>query len=149
MRLLSALAPAIVETVGFTRYAISGDVGARTATVEVIDKGGIAKDIPSRADDDPRLTGTKHRAAYERFVTVGRGERDGRSVIIVPETQSTKSTGITLLHVQFASTLPADVAKDVLTTGYRGRYAALVDAVTETDQSSMIRCWPQFRFSTY
>jgi len=132
MRLLSALEGAVVDVVGFTRYAVSGDVHTHNATVEVIGRGGIAEQMTSRADSDPRLIGTKHRAAYERVVTVGRGERDGRSVIIVPETEGQKVEAILLLHVEFEERLDAVAARQVL-TGYRGRYSALVDAVTETE----------------
>jgi len=65
-------------------------------------------------------------------VTVGRGQRDGRSVIIVPEVIDRRVTGITLLHARFASALPQEKAKAVL-TGYRNRYSAIVDAATETE----------------
>ena len=41
-------------------------------------------------------------------------------------------TGMTLLHLQFADTLDAATARQVL-VGYRDRYQALVDAVTETE----------------
>ena len=41
--------------------------------------------LPSRTGRDPRLRGTKHRAAEEREVTVVRGASDGRTVILVPE----------------------------------------------------------------
>jgi glutamine---fructose-6-phosphate transaminase (isomerizing) len=132
MRTLAALDPAIEEVVGFTRYQIDGEVGDGDATIRVIDRGGIARGIESRADRDPRLTGTKHRAAFERLVTVGRGQRDGRSVVLIPETKDLQVTGITLLHVRFKELLPAPAARDVL-TGYRNRYSAIVDAVTETE----------------
>jgi hypothetical protein len=39
---------------------------------------------------------------------------------------------MTLLHVRFRDVLPADRAKAVL-SGYRTRYSALADAVTETE----------------
>jgi glucosamine--fructose-6-phosphate aminotransferase (isomerizing) len=132
MRTLVALDAAAREVVGYTRYAVSGSVSDGTATLEVLDKGGVAKDLVSRAESDPRLTGTKHRAAYEQLVTVGRGARDGRSVVIVPEVKDRQVTAITLLHVAFDEKLDADRAKSVL-TGYRQRYSAIVDAVTETE----------------
>jgi glutamine---fructose-6-phosphate transaminase (isomerizing) len=132
MRTIAALAPAVDEVVGYTRYQVEGDVDADQAVLEVVDRGGIAKDIPSRTETDPRLVGTKHRAAYERIVTVGRGQRDGRSVIIVPEIKDQQITGITLLHTKFKPTLDVATARNVL-TGYRNRYSAIVDAVTETE----------------
>ncbi len=134
LRMLAALGPAVDEVVGYTRYEVDGDVTDDDASIRVVDRGGVSTGITSRADVDPRLTGTKHRAAYERMVTVGRGQRDGRPFVIVPEMKDQQVTGITLVHVKFAESLSAETAKGVL-TGYRNRYSALVDAVTETESS--------------
>jgi glucosamine--fructose-6-phosphate aminotransferase (isomerizing) len=126
LRTLGNLGPAVEEVTGYTRYRIDG------GTIAVLDKGGVALEIPSRTEQIRALRGTKHRAAFEREVTAARGRADGRTVILVPETKDNEVTGMTLLHVRFADVLPADVARQVL-TGYRNRYAALVDAVTETE----------------
>jgi glucosamine--fructose-6-phosphate aminotransferase (isomerizing) len=64
-------------------------------------------------------------------VTVARGRRDGRTVVIVPEVKDNETIGVTLLQARFVPNLPADVARTVL-QGYQGRYGALRDAVTET-----------------
>jgi glucosamine--fructose-6-phosphate aminotransferase (isomerizing) len=53
-------------------------------------------------------------------------------MVIVPEVKADVVTGITLLHVTFAPNLDPVTARSVL-TGYRGRYAAIRDAVTETE----------------
>ena len=126
LRTLANLGPAVEDVLGYTRYRIEGE------TITVVDKGGIATQIPSRAEDTRPLTGTKHRAWFEREVTAARGRRDGRTVILVPETKDNEVTGMTLLQVRFADVLPADTARQVL-AGYRNRYDALVDAVTETE----------------
>ncbi|MDP9386467.1 MAG: SIS domain-containing protein [Actinomycetota bacterium] len=132
LRTLAALDAAVDEVTGYTRYRIEGSVGDGTATIAVVDRGGVATSIPSRADADPRLLGTKHRAATEREVTVARGRRDGRTLILVPETKDVQVVGMTLLHVRFADRLaPADASR--VLRGYRDRYDALVDAVTETE----------------
>jgi glucosamine--fructose-6-phosphate aminotransferase (isomerizing) len=131
LRTLSQLDPAIADVNGFTRYRIAGDV-ATGATIEIVDRGGIAADLPSRVETDNRLLGAKHRAAQEREVTVAVGARDGRSLILIPETNGGVVCGLTLMHVQFRDTLPAADIRRVL-EGYRDRYAALVDAVTETE----------------
>jgi glucosamine--fructose-6-phosphate aminotransferase (isomerizing) len=65
-------------------------------------------------------------------VTVARGASDGRTVIMVPEVKANAVTGMTLLHVRLAETLEPGPARAVL-SGYRGRYAAIRDAVTETE----------------
>jgi glutamine---fructose-6-phosphate transaminase (isomerizing) len=132
LRTLVDLDPAVEQVTGFTRYRIEGDVDGDMATIHVVDRGGVAAGLRSRTDTDPRLIGTKHRVAYEREVTVAKGRRDGRTLIIVPELKGNQATGLSLLHVAFRPRLAPDVARGVL-QGYRGRYAALKDAVTETE----------------
>ena len=131
LRTLVSLDPAVEQVMGFTRYRIEGDLAGDDATIHVVDRGGISLDLRSRTDDDPRLIGTKHRVATQREVTVARGRRDGRTMVIVPEVKDNVTVGLTLLHARFAAHLPADVARTVL-QGYQGRYGALRDAVTET-----------------
>ncbi|HZB73017.1 MAG TPA: SIS domain-containing protein, partial [Acidimicrobiales bacterium] len=132
LRTLAALDPAVAEVTGHTRYRIDGAVEDGTATVAVIDKGGVAAAIRSRTEADPRLRGTKHRAASQRQVTVARGVRDGRMVLLVPEVKDSAVTGLTLLHLAFRPALDPATARAVL-EGYQGRYAALADAVTESE----------------
>ncbi|MEX0789887.1 MAG: glucosamine-6-phosphate synthase, partial [Actinomycetota bacterium] len=135
LRTLAALDPAIESITGFTRYVVEGDVRSGRATIHVRDRGGVAAEMRSRTDTDPRLRGTK-RAALERSeveVTVGRS--DGRPVVLVPERKGDVPQGLTLLHVKFRDHLPAATARDVL-VGYRpARYEGLVAAVTETEDT--------------
>ena len=132
LRTLVALDGAVDSVIGWTRYRIEGDLARGAATVHVVDRGGIARDIPSRTDEYPALRGTKHRVATEREVTVGRGGVDQRTLIFVPEVKGTQTTGITLLHVRFLDRLAADAARRVL-EGYRDRYRAIADQVTEVE----------------
>ncbi len=132
LRTLAGLDPSVVEVVGYTRYRIEGDVDDGEATIVVVDRGGIARDLPLRTERNPLLRGTKHRVATEREVTVAVGRSDGRTLVLVPEVKGTQCTGITLLHARFADGLDAGRMRSVLET-YRGRYAALKDAVTETE----------------
>src|SRR5258708_21206455 len=126
LRTLVALDASVVSVAGWTRYNIEGE------TINVVDRGGIARDIPSRTENNPVLRGSKHRAAAEREVTVVRGRADGRTMIFVPEVKGNQTTGLTLLHVRFHDRLPADAARRVL-EGYRDRYQAIADQVTETE----------------
>jgi glutamine---fructose-6-phosphate transaminase (isomerizing) len=126
LRTLVALDPSVERVQGWTRYNIEGE------TINVVDRGGIARDIPSRTDANPVLRGSKHRAAAEREVTVVRGRADGRTMIFVPEVKGNQTTGLTLLHVQFHERLAGDAARRVL-EGYRDRYQAIADQVTETE----------------
>jgi glutamine---fructose-6-phosphate transaminase (isomerizing) len=133
LRTLADISPSIAAVVGYTRYRIEGRVGPEgTATATVVDRGGIARDLPSRTDRSPELRGTKHRVASERELLVARGRRDGRPIVIVPEVKDGEATGITLLHVRFADPLPVATARGML-QGYRNRYAVLRDAVLETE----------------
>ena len=120
------------QSSGWTRYRIDGDPSRPGATIEVVDTGGIARDIPSRTSENPILRGTKHRAASEREVTVVRGRADGRTIVIVPEVKANQTTGLTLLHVRFHDRLPPRRARRVL-EGYRDRYEAIADQVTELE----------------
>src|SRR5690606_19576709 len=70
--------------------------------------------------------------AMEKQALVARGRSDDRTVIMVPEVEQNRATGITLLHVRFHPQLDATALRSVL-GGYRNRYAALSDAVTETE----------------
>ncbi len=130
LRELAALDASIERVTGYTLYRIEGDVRGE-AMVRITDRGGIARDLPSRTDRDPRLRGTKHRVAVEREVLVTRGH-DGRTLVIVPEVKGSEVTGIALLHVRFHERLGADTMRSVL-QGYRDRYSALRDIVTETE----------------
>jgi glucosamine--fructose-6-phosphate aminotransferase (isomerizing) len=127
LRVLATLDPAVAEVTGWTRYRVEDE-----STVHVVDQGGAARGLSSRTADNPALRGTKHQAAVEREVIVTRGRSDGRTVVIVPETKDNQATGLTLLHVRFHDRLAPETAREVL-SGYRGRFTALVDAVTETE----------------
>lgn len=98
----------------------------------MVDRGGIARDLPLRTERNPLLRGTKHRVAFEREVTVAVGRSDGRSLVLIPEAKGNQCTGITLLHCRFIDQLPSGRMRSVL-EAYRDRYAALKDAVTETE----------------
>ena len=132
LRTLVALDASVAEVTGWTRYRIEGDV-TEDATIQVIDRGGIASGIASRTDTNPILRGGKHRAAFEKEIMVGVGS-DGRSVIHIPEVKDNQTTGLTLLHCRFLDYLPRPSMRTVL-QGYRGRYGALQDAVTESHPS--------------
>ena len=132
LRTIACLDPAVAETTGFTRYRIEGRVDDGEASIMVVDRGGISLDLPLRTESNPLLRGTKHRVAFEREVTVAVGRSDGRSVLLVPEVKGNQCTGITLVHVRFHDHLAAPIMRSVL-EGYRHRYAALRDAICETE----------------
>lgn len=130
LKILADIDPAVAEVRGFTRY----DIDPENETITIIDRGGISRDLPSRVDGVAVLRGTKHRVASERDVLVGTGRSDGRTLVFVPEVKGGQTTGLTLLHVTFHDTRPAEVMRGVL-QGYDRRYDRLVDTVTETEGS--------------
>jgi glucosamine--fructose-6-phosphate aminotransferase (isomerizing) len=132
LRSLAALDPAVEAVLGFTRYRIDGDVATDTATIAIVDRGGVSLNLESRVERNSRLVGTKRRVAAERELLVAQGRNDGRSVLLVPEVKNTQCTGITLVHVRFAEHLAAPVARGVL-QGWDDRYDRLVDWVAETE----------------
>jgi glucosamine--fructose-6-phosphate aminotransferase (isomerizing) len=133
LKQLAALAPAVDAVTGFTRYRIEGDP-RRGATIEIVDRGGLGREVPSRVERTNELRGTKRRVAMEGDVLVARGRADGRTVVLVPERKGAQITGITLLHVRIPSRLPVATIKGVM-QGYRGRYDAVTDFVSETEPS--------------
>ena len=117
---------------GFTRYRIEGDPLGPDATIEIVDRGGLGREVPSRVERNHQLRGTKRRVALDGQVLVARGRADGRTVVFVPELKGAQVTGITLLHVRIPDRLAVGTAKGVL-QGYRGRYDAIADFVSETE----------------
>ncbi len=134
LKVIADLDAAVSTVVGFTRYRIEGDVNSKTATVNIVDRGGISRQLESRVERNSSLVGTKNRVVSEQEVLVARGRRDARTVIFVPEIKGSVTTGITLLHVLFHDRLPAATMRNVL-QGYDDRYTRLVDWVTETEGS--------------
>ncbi len=132
LKQLAALSPAVKAVVGFTRYRIEGDPRGRDATIEIVDRGGLGREVASRVERNHQLRGTKRRVALDGEVLVARGRADGRTVVFVPELKGAQVTGITLLHVRIPDRLPVATAKGVL-QGYRGRYDAMTDFVSETE----------------
>ncbi len=134
LKVLAALDAAVESVTGFTRYAIEGEPESGSATIAIVERGGIALQLSSRVDGNAALVGTKRRVAAEQDVLVARGRKDGRTVIFVPEVKGSVTVGITLLHVVFRERVAAAVARQVL-QGYDRRYDRLVDWVTETEGS--------------
>lgn len=134
LRALAGLDPAVVEVLGSTRYRIDGDLETGAATIHVIDQRGIARTLRSRTTQNPVLKGTKHLVAMEKHILVAKGRSDDRTVVLVPEIDQNRAVGLTLLHVRFHEHLPKSALRGVLGS-YRNRYAALADAVTETEPS--------------
>ncbi|MDP1805125.1 MAG: glucosamine-6-phosphate synthase, partial [Acidimicrobiales bacterium] len=132
LRTLADLDPTVAEVTGWIRYELDGDPEGGEVPASIVDRGGIALEIPSRVERTGLLRGTKHTVAVERLVFVTRGREDGRTLVIVPETKDDRATGLTLLHVRFHEHVGVAAARGAL-QGYRNRWSALRDAVLETE----------------
>lgn len=134
LKILADLDPAVASVDGYTRYRIDGDPMHFSATISIVDRGGVSTGLPSRVESNASLVGTKRRVALERDVLVARGRSDNRTVIFVPEVKGGHTVGITLLHVRFHDYLSSSTMRQVL-QGYDRRYDRLVDWVSETEGS--------------
>ena len=131
LRTLADIDPAVAEVTGWIRYELDGDPESDAVSVSIVDRGGIALDIPS-----PRSargsSGARSTPSRSSGRSSSRGREDGRTVVIVPETKDDRAIGLTLLHVRFQERLPVSAARGAL-QGYRNRWSALRDAVLETE----------------
>ena len=134
LKVLADLDVAVAQVTGYTRYRIEGEPTAGNASIFIVERSGLSRDLPSRVDSSNVLVGTKRRVANEQQVLVARGRSDNRTVILVPEIKGSTTTGLTLLHVTFHDRLPVASMRRVL-QGYDHRYDRLVDWVTETEGS--------------
>ncbi|PID77922.1 MAG: glutamine--fructose-6-phosphate aminotransferase [Deltaproteobacteria bacterium] len=81
----------IIEKIrGFVLYKIENlnFLGEPTeyTTISVVKKYGNLEKIPSRAEKDPSLKGTKKIIVSEGNVFIGKGQKDGRSIMVIPLT---------------------------------------------------------------
>ena len=85
---LKNLQAIIPEIEGVTLYNIDGwnllgEPNDRT-TIEVVRKRGPTVAIPSRVQSDPDLKGTKRIVVRNGNVYIGKGRKDGRSILVIP-----------------------------------------------------------------
>ncbi len=128
---LEALDAAVLEVVGWTRYAI--EANGNGERIRIIGRGGVAASMKSRTEKDAALRGTKHTVAVERRLLVAVGRSDGRPILLVPERSRGACSGLVLLHTRFHDTLDGETARTVL-TGYRNKYSLIRDALVEVGQ---------------
>jgi glucosamine--fructose-6-phosphate aminotransferase (isomerizing) len=124
-----SFAGVVARSTGITRYAVDAQA-PEDRQLRVVLKTGSAADLPSRADVGGPLSGQKRLAVDRQLPLVARGQRDGRTVVIVPEFAAGVPRWISLVHVEFMATAPADQARQAAeATGSRA--AEIVAAVTE------------------
>jgi glucosamine--fructose-6-phosphate aminotransferase (isomerizing) len=82
-------------------------------TIEVIQKDGVLKPIPSRVENDTRLKGTKRIIVREGNVYIGKGRKDNRSILVIPIISASPSAPnlieyLLLLNISFKERIPLE-----------------------------------------
>lgn len=137
---LKNLQPIISGIDGTVLYRINGLnlLGELTeeTTIHVKTKTGLLKTIPSRVEVTPQLTGTKRIIVRQGNVYIGKGRKDGRSIILVPLISTAPSTyniieHLLLLNISFRTDVPLSVRIKAL----GGKYEHIVNIVQENSFS--------------
>jgi glutamine---fructose-6-phosphate transaminase (isomerizing) len=107
---------AVVDTInGSILYRIGGlnflGEPTETTTIDVLRKEGVLKTLASRVETDTTLKGTKRIIVREGNVYIGKGRKDGRSIIIIPvistdQEASNRSAPLLLLNIGFKKSVP-------------------------------------------
>lgn len=132
--------PIIRRVKGATLYGISG-MGLLgepddATTLTVIEKTGTSAAIPSRAEADHRLTGTKRIIVQRGNVYIGRGRKDDRSILVIPLLSNNPEEPhaiayLLLLDIDFETT--ASLKAKIRALG--GKYEHIKNLVQETNAS--------------
>ncbi len=101
-------------------------------TIEVIKKSGVLKTIPSRVEADTALKGTKRIIVRQGNVYIGKGRKDGRSILVIPAIStdpkaSNRIEYLLLLNIGFLEEI--DLAVKVKALG--GKYEHIRNIVQE------------------
>ncbi len=80
-------------------------------TIEVLEKKGVLKPIPSRVEIDTILKGTKRIIVQKGNVYIGKGRKDSRSILVIPviSTSSDRPNiieNLLLLNISFRENVP-------------------------------------------
>lgn len=84
-----------------------------SSTIQVLKKRGILESIPSRVETDNTLQGTKKIIVRQGNVYIGKGRKDGRSILLIPIiSTSSESPNIIeyllLLNISFRKDVPLE-----------------------------------------
>ncbi len=127
----------VIETIqGSILYRIDGlgllgDPTEQT-TIAILKKTGILAELPSRVENDPVLKGTKRIIVGSGNVYIGKGRKDGRSIVVIPATSEDLAGGsriryLLLLNIGFKASIP--LATKIKALG--GKYEHIKNIVQE------------------
>jgi len=100
--------------------------------IEVLEKKGVLKPIPSRVESDTKLKGSKRIIVQKGNVYIGKGRKDNRNILVIPATSPSSDRpniieNILLLNINFRS----DVPNDVIVKALGGKYEHIKNIVME------------------
>jgi len=100
--------------------------------IEIIEKDGVLKPIPSRVEGDRLLKGTKRIIIRQGNVYIGKGRKDDRSIVVIPVISQSSATpniieNLLLLNVGFKESVTLSVKKKAL----GGKYEHIKNIVQE------------------
>jgi glucosamine--fructose-6-phosphate aminotransferase (isomerizing) len=132
--LLLEIQIAVREVAGVSRYEVTGldpdGTPGDGARIRLVERTGLALDIPSRAEKAGPLKGTKRTVVKDRRAFVGIGAKDGRLIAIVPLVDHRFTvTALALLHLSFREDMTVEEKRAALGE----KYDRLVNGVTEAD----------------
>ncbi len=101
-------------------------------TIAIMNKTGILAQLPSRVEKDPVLKGTKRIIVGQGNVYIGKGRKDGRSIVVIPATSNDPTDGsriryLLLLNIGFKESIPRE--KKIKALG--GKYDHIKNIVQE------------------
>jgi len=129
----------ISDIKGALLYKISGLnlLGEPTAQtrIEVINKTGITASEVSRVETEHQLKGTKNIIVREGNVYLGKGRKDGRSILVIPVLSASPSSSVIeyllSIHVAFKNSAEVSLLNKIKALG--GKYTRIKDIILETD----------------
>ncbi|MFO7715947.1 SIS domain-containing protein [Desulfosarcina sp.] len=127
----------VIDTVkGSILYRIDGlgllgDPTDQT-TIAILKKTGVLAQLPSRVEKDPVLKGTKRIIVHQGNIYIGKGRKDGRSIVVIPATSEDPTDGsriryLLLLNIGFKEAIPLE--KKIKALG--GKYEHIKNIVQE------------------
>ena len=101
-------------------------------TIHILKKTGILAELTSRVETDPVLKGTKRIIVRQGNVYIGKGHKDGRSIVVIPATSEDPADGsriryLLLLNIGFKSEIPLETKVKAL----GGKYEHIKNIVQE------------------
>ncbi|MBF0230435.1 MAG: SIS domain-containing protein [Desulfamplus sp.] len=103
--------------------------------VDVVSKTGITASEVSRVETEHQLKGTKNIIVREGNVYIGKGRKDGRSILVIPVLSASPNSSVIeyllSLHVEFKDSAQVSLLNKIKALG--GKYTRIKDIILETD----------------